>query len=550
MANFGAKILGNAVGALTAQQAVIATTSNNIANVNTPGYSRRTLNLEARGSSSGSGVQVGNGVEIGSITRHADSYLERLLREAIGQREKSGTDVEYLDRMQSLFDISGKTPTIGSRFTEFYTALNLLTTNPSSIELRSNLIAAGEDLVTSITQTYNTIASLQTEADQRVQSEVTTINTLTSQIAVLNTKIVAGESTGNVAGDERDKRDLLLQQLSEKIGVQLVEVSDGSVNVTLSNGFALVSGGNSRQLETTYTPSFGTAPYPPSLGGGVLSYVVYDFNSGAGTSHIDLTSMLQQGGGAVGSLLELRGYSPTTATSAFSANGVLVDMAARVEAIARTLLTTVNQQYLGADENTADPDLDPSSGDLDGDAPSVYGLFDFTYGGTKDIDPDGAGALLPNGLPDDLGQHGIDNYASILVFGVSNPRDIAAALDTNATMGARAFADGDGRNLENLAARLLQPFNFSVGSVSETATMSAFYDQTVGQVGNLMAAAELTQKVAESNAISAQARRDEFSAVSLDEEFTSLIRFQKAYEASARMIRVADELLEQVLALI
>ena len=84
MANFGAKILGNAVSAINAQQALIANAANNIANVNTEGYSKRSIELITRGGqSSDAGVAIGNGVELGAVTRANDAFLEGLVQKLI-----------------------------------------------------------------------------------------------------------------------------------------------------------------------------------------------------------------------------------------------------------------------------------------------------------------------------------------------------------------------------------------------------------------------------------------------------------------------------------
>jgi len=100
--------------------------------------------------------------------------------------------------------------------------------------------------------------------------------------------------------------------------------------------------------------------------------------------------------------------------------------------------------------------------------------------------------------------------------------------------------------MEALAALQNQEFNFSVGSYSLTATMTQAYDETVTYVGNAKSRAQLDASVAEANYVTASNRRDDVSAVSLDEEFTSLIRYQKAFEASARMVRVASEILDTI----
>ncbi len=251
-------------------------------------------------------------------------------------------------------------------------------------------------------------------------------------------------------------------------------------------------------------------------------------------------------GGTIGGLLNVRGVNDASNTSAFDANGPIVEIASRVEAITRDLLARINTTYLGPDRDAGTAGHQPSSVDLNGNPPSVYGLFTFQYTGARDVDA--------NGLPDDfaaLGVAGIDNFSSILQLAISAPEDVAAGLDHSGNAaGAMVVAPGDGRNLTALSALQAQNASTLYGPISLSGTLEDSYNVTVGRVGNLRARSSLNLKLAEDEQLVVQSRRDEFSGVSLDEEFTQLIKFQKAFEASAKLIRIADELLEQLVNLI
>lgn len=544
--NYTSKILNNATRALAVNQAVIAATGNNIANVNTPGYARRVINLEtAGGSNNASSLQLGSGVQLGSLTRQVDEFLNKTVRDALSIKGSATAQNDLLSRIEPLFNLTGASNTIGSTISAFFQSINNLSVNPASIELRQDLIERGNDLSYAITNTFNTLANLQDEADRRIESEVQVINSLTTQIADLNGKISQLETGGNVAADERDQRDQILEKLSEKISFSQVESSDGSVTLFLSNGFALVSGSTSRALETTKSPSFNTGGLPPSLSGGVLNYIVYDYSGGNGTGHLDLTSFIAQGQGSVAGLLGMRGVADASQTSAFEASGTLVEVASRVEAITRQLLTSVNFSYLGPDRTGALAGHQPSSGDLNGANPAVFGLFDFTYNGTKDADGDGVPELS------DLNSAGLDTYSRYLSFKVTDPRNIAAARDAGSGYPAAAvYASGDGRNMEALADLQDTNMSFAVGSYSLTSTFDQAYVETVTHVGNAKSRAQVDYEVAEDNYITAANRRDEVSGVSLDEEFSNLIKFQKSFEASARLVRTAQTILDTLVSLL
>lgn len=540
MTNYSAKILNNSVSALNAQQAVIATTSGNIANVNTPGYARRVVDLQTRVTNgTQTGINVGNGVEVGRIMRIADDFIERQLRAANTDAGSADVQNQFLSRIQDLFTLTGDRPTIGSSLTNFFSSINDLKSDPASIELRNNVILRTEDLVQSINDTYNSLASMQDEADQRIAVEVQNVNSLTSQIADLNGLISGREASGNtVAADERDRRDQLLSQLSEKLNVSIVPGDNGQVSVTLDNGFPLVYGTTSRALEVTNQPTFAATP-PPGLSSQRMSYIVYDYDSTAAQSHADLTPGIT--GGTLGGLLAIRGRNDPANTSAFQADGLLVEVASKVEALARNLLIDFNRANLGADRLPA-AGHQASSADLNGAAPQIFGFFNYP----------GSPASNASGLPSnaDLTASGYDNYASIIKVSINGPRNISASLDLSGGAATPVYAPGDGSNLDNLLALQNANQTFAIGSYSFTGTYDGAYQETITAVGNEKSRAELNLRVAEGNKTAAQTRRDEVSGVSLDEEFTNLIKFQKAYQAAARMIKIGERLLDEVLQLI
>ena len=541
MTNYTAKILNNAVGSLSTQQALIATTSNNIANVNTPGYARRQVEVQTRALAGRSGgLDVGNGVEAAQVQRVVDKFLDRQILTTTSQSSGANVSRDFMSRVDGLFSLTGDIPTIGSTMTALFNSFNDLSVNPASIELRVNVLNKSQAVVDSIKSTFNAIAALQQEADQRLGPEIQSINSLVSQVAELNGIISARESVTQTAGDERDGREQVLRQLAEKIGIQTVEQADGSVTVSLPNGFTLVSGTVSRKLEVTSSPSFAGGTLPPSLAGPPLSYVVFDYDSGAGESHVDLTSSLVGTGGIVGGLLSMRGFNASTSTSAFEGSGALVEVASRIEAFARSLLTTMNQTYLGPDRLPGTAGFQPSSGDLNGNVPSGFALFNVA-GVTLDSDADG----IPEAT--DLDASGVESFARVLNLAVSDPRAFAAARDQSGGAPTPVFPPGDGSNAEALAQLQNASVALSSGNFSFSGTYSAGFTEMVAHVGGLSARAKLSASVAEDTKSAAESRREEISGVSLDEEFTNLIKFQKVYEASARLIRVADELLDQLL---
>lgn len=540
MANYGAKILNNAISSLNAQQALIANASNNIANVNTEGFTRRTVDLQSKAGSTGldAGLQVGSGVDIASVKRISDSYLEELLRAARGDSAEATLSNDYLARLQEYFPLDGSGSTISTSLNDFFAALNRVSVNPASLDLRLNLLQRGEDLVLSIRETYDAVASLQKELDDRLPTEIDAVNSITQQIADLNSVIGQREAAGQTALDERDQRDIALQQLTEKLSVKVIEGSNGMVGVFLENGFPLVNGPSSRELSVTAAPTFGGSTMPASLSGDTLSYVVYDYGTSAASSHIDLTQLLKSGSGVVAGLLQMRGHAAVSNTTPFQADGTLVAVASRIEALTRSLLVDANLTYMGGAPGGA--------GDLNGASPGPFSLFDFTSTAAKDADGDG----IPEHSDLNSAALGISNFSSIIKFGISTPQGFAAARDADTNPATTTFQPGDGRNAQALEALRTTSVNFSIGSFTFTGTYNELYSNTVSYIGNSKSAAETDARIADQTLTMARNRRDEVSGVSLDEEFANLIKYQKAFQASARLMRTVGDLLDQIVNLL
>jgi flagellar hook-associated protein 1 FlgK len=547
MPNFTSKILGNSLSAIVAQQALIANASNNIANVNTPGYTRRDIALLTRGDANGAQASLvfGSGVELGTIRRITNRFLETAVQDAASRQGMANVANDYLGRIENLFSLSGPQPTIGSTLNDFFSAVNTVAVNPSSLDDRLVLMQKGEDLVSAIKSTYNAIATTQTELDYQVSLEVDQINDCIKQIGSLNELIWKRQSSNIPSVDEQDQRDALMNTLAEKITFQSLELENGMMNISLANGFPLVSGTTVRPLGITTTPSFGGATLPPSLEGRTLSYIVYNFGTDASPAHIDLTKTIKGGMGSLGGILKLRGHAEVSNTTAFQADGELVAIAQRIESLTRALLTDVNQTYFGSDEDSASTGMQSSAGDINGSPPDVFGLFDFDYSGVKDADGDGVASAA------DLLASGMTHFSTYLTFAIKSPDRFAAARDNDTTEGITAFPMGDGRNAVALASLKQEVRTFTTtGGFTLTGTFDELYSSTVNYVGSIKSRAETDVAVGKAAQASAQQKRDELSAVSLDEEFANLIRYQKAFQASARLIKTVGDILDQVVALI
>jgi flagellar hook-associated protein 1 len=243
--------------ALATQQKAIAVTGNNIANVNTPGYSRQRLNMEQSEPVLTDGGQMGSGVQANrQIERIYDRFLESQI---VSEKQNFGrweTQKDGLAKVELLFNESSGYG-VSNALSMFWDSWQDLANNPGGHVERTTVVANSEFL----TDTFNGIAEdldqLQSESDGAVQNLVDEINPISEQIAELNWQIASIEGTGQTANQYRDERDLLLKDLSEKIDINYFEDGDGFVHVMVGEGKPLVDNGNSWQLETQTNTTTG-----------------------------------------------------------------------------------------------------------------------------------------------------------------------------------------------------------------------------------------------------------------------------------------------------
>jgi flagellar hook-associated protein 1 FlgK len=248
--------LNIAVGAMLADQAALDTTSNNIANANTPGYSRQTVNFEETPPVEYGGQLFGTGVEIGQITSQRNNVLQMSLDQATQQQSKYDSYLTSMQQVQTLFNETSGTG-LQSSITAFFNSLQQLSTDPPNTSLRQAVLSAAQNMAQDFNSTSSSLTSLQQNVDQSVPQAVSQVNSLASQIAQLNSEVSAAESTGQNAGSLVDQRNQLISQVSGIIDVSQVDAGNGNVTLTTTSGAALVVGNKSFQLTTQANPTTG-----------------------------------------------------------------------------------------------------------------------------------------------------------------------------------------------------------------------------------------------------------------------------------------------------
>jgi flagellar hook-associated protein 1 len=245
-------IMNIGLSGLAAAQWGLTVTGQNISNVNSPGYTLESpVFAEAAGQFTGSGF-AGEGVTTATVTRAYSSYLNTQMNNATATNGSLST---YFGLMQQLDNLVGSpTSGIATGISTYFSGMQSVSNTPSSTAARQTEISSAQTLADQINSAAQTYDGLRQSVNTQLSSSVTQINTLTTQIATLNTQIAVASAQGQPPNQLLDARDLAVTNLSQLVGVQVVD-SNGSYNVTMGTGQPLVTGSTSYALETQTSAS-------------------------------------------------------------------------------------------------------------------------------------------------------------------------------------------------------------------------------------------------------------------------------------------------------
>jgi flagellar hook-associated protein 1 FlgK len=239
--------------ALTAAYTALETTGNNIANANTPGYSRQIVDFTPLVETGLSGNYIGQGVAVQSVTRAYNQLLTRQVDQAQAASSQADTHATLLGQVNNMF--SSTTGGLGSMVNQFFSQMQTLTQQPASLAVRQSVLSSAQQLASSFNDAYAQLQTMQQSANQQIGQEVATVNSTTAQIARLNDQIALATASGGTPNQLLDERDQAIQTLNRSIGVTTMAQSDGSINVFVSNGQPLVVGDQATQMAMGQDPT-------------------------------------------------------------------------------------------------------------------------------------------------------------------------------------------------------------------------------------------------------------------------------------------------------
>lgn len=236
-----------ATGAMGAEQGALTETANNVANVNTPGYSRKDPQFSENPPIVLGQLTFGTGMSLEKVSSVRDAVLELQIQQQTGEESELNSLTAAMQQVQAQFCSQGGD--IGSQISGLFAAFAQLSTDPASQSLRQAVLTSASNVVFTFNNTANNLEAQRSSLDLNILQAVTQVNTLTQEIANVNARITALENLGQDASSFIDQRDVLVTQLSGLIDVSEIQ-SDTGITLTTSNGTALVSGSQAFALTT------------------------------------------------------------------------------------------------------------------------------------------------------------------------------------------------------------------------------------------------------------------------------------------------------------
>jgi flagellar hook-associated protein 1 FlgK len=240
--------LSTAVQSLIADTGALQITNNNIANANTPGYSRQVPVFQEAPPTEDGNLTIGNGVVLQGYQSVRDELVSNQIQQETQAQSSANAQLGSLQQIQPAFTTS--TQDIGTEMSALFASISALSTNPTSSSEREGVLAAGQNLAAAFNSTSNVLTAQQTALNTPVTNDVGEINQLTQQIAALNPQIAELQANGQDGGSLQDQQTQLVLKLSSLTNVSLTQTPDGET-LTTGSGTPLVVGSQSYALQTT-----------------------------------------------------------------------------------------------------------------------------------------------------------------------------------------------------------------------------------------------------------------------------------------------------------
>jgi len=520
------------IRAVRTQRQALHVIGHNIANVNTPGFSRQRAILTTTLPQG----EMGTGVKVESVDRIRDEVVDFYIRSENPKLNKWKAKLKNLEEMEILFNEPSDN-SIGKILNDFWDSWSDLANNPENGAARANVREQGEAICDAFRTLYQNLRDLQEKIDEEIKTDVDHLNSIINQIADLNKEIEKVELGGRAhANDLRDKRDLLLDELSELTGFEYEEMKDGTIRIGV-HGQLLVSkgvvspfiaeAGENGFLEVKWEDSGEKVAITTGKLKGLMEIrdeVIPRFLSGLdslASTLIDEVNTLHRQGMGLDGTSKVEGWKDFSGSldsdGSFEINGVNIQVAAGDDLDA--IIAKIN----------AEKDTTGVEASKDGDKLVLepYSLNPQTINITADPD---------NIMLDKLGI-----LANFFSGTGAEDIDLDDAIKSDLSKIAASSNGAPGDNSNALSIYQLKDKPVLEGGSS---TFSDYYSKIIADLGVETKQTRGLKENQQTLLTQLENRRQSICGVSLDEETTNMILFQQAYRAAVYFLQMIDNLLD------
>ncbi|QDR81968.1 flagellar hook-associated protein FlgK [Sporomusa termitida] len=501
--------LNTVVRGIYANQMSLDTVGHNIANADTDGFSRQRVNLVSTTPQtiySGNGkVQLGTGVATQSITRIRDTFVDQQMWKEKSTLGYGETIYSTLSKVEGVFQEPTETG-IQTVLDNYWKAWNTVATNASDNGARVALRERGVELVDAIQQANTQLRAMAADINAVIGIRVDTVNQITAEMLSLN-KQIAGIEVGGLdhANDLRDRRDYLVDQLAQIVNVRVTEDKAGNY-IVQSSGLVLVDGNERSKLQTKshVDPDYG--------------YEVVDVVDASTQLTVNFTSG------------ELKGLIDARDKTANSSQGEARESDIGIKAYLNKLSQI--SQFLLQDFNAAHR--------------SGYGMDDSTgnnfFGAGGEPDPNYSASDLTS-IFGVAAAADVPKYKWIEQLQVNPDFFTSNGVEKIAAKAAATQGNAAGDNAVLMANKL----KVDTSGILGNASLDSFYGSFIGALGVQTQNAERLTDNQQTLVNTITNWRESVCGVNLDEEMSNMIRFQKGYNAAARVLTTMDEMLDKLI---
>ncbi|SEF99866.1 flagellar hook-associated protein 1 FlgK [Caloramator fervidus] len=583
-----------------AQQTALNVVSHNVANANTEGYSVQRANLKTSQpfgmpslTTAAEPGQIGTGVEVASITRTRDEFLDYYIRKETSTLKRYETREYFLSEIEAIFTEPSDTG-IATLLSNFWDAWQGLATNPESSTARTLVISNAEALAHGINQTYIQLEDREVGIADLIQQQIFEVSNILTQIADLNEQIKSVVIGGKIPNDLLDRRDLLLDKLSERfdfdikktdyMGIKILPklnngvvdennpiLVDSKINKGLAfvNDISLTVGQNEIKKKDfpiiVKKEDLSSIRLYLNINGDINKPVEIEVSQDEMKNFLNVEEIKDEEGNVISykinfisphvvfyDIQEFKSGNLKIEGAPFY-NGSLKgldslyseinDYKLQLNNLARALAISVNTVHSNSTDLNEGVNFFNIEAETHLKAAKVISVNQKLK---EDIFLINAGKIIDRNSKD----YAAGNGERALIIGqLRNIRMEILKITSREEFLKNVYVDKDGKPLTSASLsgpNLADRSSTKIFSNNSGTTIDNYFKATISQLGVSNQEAKRMVKNQQSLVDQLVIRRESVSGVSLDEEMTNMLQFQRAYEANAKMISVIDELLDVV----